>query len=226
MQHHACFALAGVNAVPVFAGIEQFIHVNQPRPHRRDRVHAELDAQLAANDLEQLRLTAVRVEKQYFADAGTMHAFAELEPDPRQRFVGQRQCARESEVLVGFADGHHRQHKRGVVGRHQFDRARDDTCIDRGIDPDRQMRAMLFDRTDRKDGHNAIRVDVGEVLRGQIPPPTRLKDHASSPAIRARPFETILAKFVRSLRIEHAKPSLESTLIRQARCLLGNTKPS
>ena len=185
MQHNARFALAGVNSMFVFVAVEQRVHVDQPRPHCRYREHAELDAQIAANDLEQLRLTAVRVEKQHFANAGAMHAFAELEPDPCQRFVGQSQCARESEVLVGLADGHHRQHQRGAVGRHQFDRARDDAGIDRRIDPDRQMRAMLFDGADRKDCHNALRVDVSEILRGQIPPPTRFKHHALSPAYGA-----------------------------------------
>src|SRR3979490_3015741 len=82
MQHNACFALAGVNSMLVLVGVEQRVHVNQPRPHRRYREHAELDAQIAANNLEQLRLTAVRIEKQYLADAGAVHPSADVEPEP------------------------------------------------------------------------------------------------------------------------------------------------
>ena len=64
--------------------------------------------------------------------------------------------AGKSEVLVGLADRHHRQHQRRTIRRHQLDRARDDAGIDRGIDPDRQMRPVLFDRADRKDRHRAL----------------------------------------------------------------------
>ena len=123
-------------------------------------------------------MSAVRIEEKKLANPGAMHALAELEPGPPHGLVGQRQRTRESEVLVGLADRHHRQHKGGAIGRHQFDRTGDDTCIDRCIDPDRQMRSVLFDRADRKDCHDALRVEIAKILRGQIPPPMRFKDHA------------------------------------------------
>jgi hypothetical protein len=162
MQHHAGFALAAMNAMPVFVGVEQPIHVDQPRPHHADREHAELDAQIAADDLQQLRLAAMRVQEQDLADAGAMHAFADFVPDPAKGLVRQGQRARKRQMLVGLSDRQHRKHQGGAIRRHQFHRPRHDAGIDRGVDPDRQMRSVLFDGTDRKDRDHALRIETRE----------------------------------------------------------------
>src|SRR5439155_11642014 len=41
---------------------------------------------------------------------------------------------------------------------------------DRGIGHDRQMRAVLLDRRDRKDGHRCVRVERGKLARLQLAP--------------------------------------------------------
>ena len=80
-------------------------------------------------------------------------------------------------MLIGFSDRHHRQHQRRAVGWHQFDCARHDAGVDRGVDPHRQMRSVLLNRGDGKDRNHTFRVEAGEVLRRQIPPPMRFQNH-------------------------------------------------
>ena len=72
----------------------------------------------------------------------------------------------------------------GVIGstvsartalRQQFDRARDDAGIDRGIDPHRQMWPMLFHRANGKHCDGSFAIEPREIDGRQIPPPTR--DH-------------------------------------------------
>jgi hypothetical protein len=120
----------------VFSDLEQIVHVNQPRPHHRYRKHAKPDAQIPADNVQELRLAAVRVEKKKLANPSAMYAFTKFKPGSRKGSVRQRQRTWESKMLVRLADRHHRQDERGAVGRHQFDRARDNTCIDRCIDTD------------------------------------------------------------------------------------------
>jgi len=92
-------------------------------------------------------------------------------------------------------------------------------ALDRRIDPDRQMRAMLFDGADRKDCHDAFRVDVGEVLVVSSHHQCDLRAHASSPAL-GRSRYGHAANPVRRLRMSMRAVSSKH-FIRQARCLLA-----
>jgi hypothetical protein len=81
-------------------------------------------------------------------------------------------------MFVGLADRGHRKHKRRTVLRHQLDRAGHDACVDRGIDPNRQMWAVLFDRPDGKHRDGPLAVEPRKIDCSQIPPPTR--DHTEA----------------------------------------------
>jgi hypothetical protein len=59
--------------------------------------------------------------------------------------------------------------------RHQLDRAGHDTRVDRGIDPNRQVRPVLFDRADGKHRDGSFAIEPRKIDCRQIPPPPR--DH-------------------------------------------------
>ena len=76
----------------------------EPAPLRGGDQHAEPHAQLARDDADHIVVAAVRIDDDQLAQAGAMHALADLAPDPGEvvRRVGDR--AGRAQMLVGFAD--------------------------------------------------------------------------------------------------------------------------
>ena len=117
-----------------------------------DDEHVAAHAQVARHDVGDLRLAAVAVEQHELAHACAGDALADLGPQPDQRLGRKRERAGIGDVLVRLADGHRRQERHRQVGRQQLHRPRDHAAIDRRVDLDRQVRAVLLDGRHWQDG--------------------------------------------------------------------------
>ena len=71
MQHDAGFHRAAVNAVTQLHGVEEIRHLGDAVPRAVHRQHPQAHAQLAADDVDELRLAAVGVEENDAPAAGT-----------------------------------------------------------------------------------------------------------------------------------------------------------
>src|SRR6267154_1484302 len=104
MKHDAGLDRTAMNAVPEFRRVEQIAHVDDVEPGTVNGKHAEPNPQITAQDVDELRLPAMRIEDDDAAAPGAVHALGQIEPEPRQRFVRDAERPRKGNVLVGFAD--------------------------------------------------------------------------------------------------------------------------
>ena len=104
MQHERGLDVAGVNAM---AGVEGRIEARrqaEPAPLRGGDQHAEPHAQLAPDDADHIVVAAVRIDDDQLAQAGAMHALADLAPDTSEIVRRIRDRAGRAQMLVGFSD--------------------------------------------------------------------------------------------------------------------------
>src|SRR5260221_9673492 len=147
-----------------------FLRREEPRnPSERRKIaahheHRVPDAEVARDDLHDLRLAAMAVHQDEFAQPGTVDAFTDLGPQPDQGLGAQRQSPGKGLVLVRLADLHRRQHE-DAVG-HQRHRRAHDALIDDRVDAERQMRPVLLDRGDRQNSDDTLDIERGREIRG------------------------------------------------------------
>ena len=111
MEHHGGLDSAAVDAVLHLGRREKPVRQAGAEPAAHHDEHLQPDPQVAGDDVHDLRLAAVAVEQDQLADTGAVDALADLGPDADQGFRRQRQGTGESLMLVGLADGHHRQNQ-------------------------------------------------------------------------------------------------------------------
>src|SRR5215472_14835197 len=136
----------------------------------RDDQHAEPYAQIARDDADHIGIAAVRIGDHHLAQAGAMHAFADLEPAANEIVGRMGDGAAGAQMLIGLSDrlGGKEQHAQivGQTRQHGLDQA----LGDRGIGHDRKMRAMLLGRGDRQDRKRGIRIKPGKFARLELRP--------------------------------------------------------
>src|SRR6266851_3206532 len=93
-EHERGLDLAGMNAVREFLVGEQTLGIAEPVPGGGDHEHAEADAQIARDDIDDRRIAAVRIDDDELLDARAVHALADLGPGADRAFCRKRQRAR------------------------------------------------------------------------------------------------------------------------------------
>src|SRR5262249_3677218 len=127
-------------------------------------------AQIARYDADHIGIAAVRIGDHHLAQAGAMHAFADLEPAANEIVGRMGDGAAGAQVLIGLSDrlGGKEQHVEivGQTRQHGLDQA----LGDRGIGHDRKMRTVLLGRRDRQDRKRGIRIKPGKFARLELRP--------------------------------------------------------
>ena len=172
MQHERSLDVAGVNAM---AGIEGRIEARrqpEPAPLRGGDQHAEPHAQLAPDDADHIVVAAMRIDDDQLAQAGAMHALADLAPDTSQIVRRIRNRAGRAQMLVGFSDRLRGQEQYAELVGKSREHGTDHALGDRGVGHDRKMRAMLLGGGDRQDRKGGIGIESGELARLELRPET------------------------------------------------------
>src|SRR5262245_36621761 len=115
MEHERRLDVAGVDAVDkVEVGIKPR---GQPEtaPLGGDDEHAEAHAQLPRDDADDIDVAAVRVGNHHLAQAGAMHAFADLDPAAHEIIRQMADGAGGTQMLVGLSDRLHRQDEHAEI---------------------------------------------------------------------------------------------------------------
>ena len=171
-EHERGFDIAAVDAVLFLVGRERAVRIAEAVPANRDGEHAEPRTQVARHRFHGGDVAAMARHQHELAHAGARQAFAELGPG-RHRGRG-RQCerARKRQMLRRNADALHRQKRDGQVGGQKLLYARQIGFGDIGIDAERQVRAVLFDRGQRqhRDPARSRAGRPGNVLPGHLHP--------------------------------------------------------
>ncbi len=159
--------------------IERARRVAEPVPRGGHHQHPVADPQVAGNEVHRRHVAAMAGDDHQLAQAGAVEAFADLGIGADDRLRRKRQRAGVSDVLVRLADFLHRQEADRQVVRQKLMDAREVGFGDVGIDPEREMGAVLLHRRHRQDRDPAPGVGFGQVRPCHVHPVT-LRQHLSA----------------------------------------------
>ena len=181
IEHQRRLDVARMDAVLRFDRVVHAVRQTEPAPVRGDREHRAAHAQFARRGRDHRGVAAVRIGEDELAQAGAMHALADLDQHAQQRVGRQCQRAGRQDVLVRLADRLHRQHQHADVVGQPLPQHREHAVRDRGVGHHRQMRPVLLGRRDRQNRNRVGGVETFEILRGQFAPEKCTSRHVSSP---------------------------------------------
>ena len=127
---------------------------------------------MARDDIEHLRLSAMRIQQQQPAYPGARDALAQLDQQMGEGLGGEKQRAGIGDMLLALADALDRQRRDRQVGGGRRQGAIEQFAVDAAIDEHRQMRPVLLDRTDRKHGDGVSRQPAELRPAHVLPAPT------------------------------------------------------
>ena len=139
-----------MNAVLELVGREQPWRRAEAKVGRSHDHHFQVHTQPLGNDVDDLRLAAVTVEDHHFTKAGPRDRVADLAPQADQGFGRCRECARKVAMFQAVADRLGRQDQHRDIVWHPLQHSTHDAITDGGVGAERQVRAMLLNRSDRQ----------------------------------------------------------------------------
>ena len=98
-----------MDAVGALGLAEQAVRIAEAAPRGVHRQHVVAHAQLPRREIDQRDVAAMAVDDDELADAGAMHALADLDEGAQRGFGRERQRAAKRPVLVRRADRLHGQ---------------------------------------------------------------------------------------------------------------------
>jgi hypothetical protein len=110
------------------------------------RSQAEFSAQVAGHDVDQRRVPAVGIVENEFSEAGLGQAGSEVPQHGHERSGAERECSRETDVLVALAVMHGRQGVDGQIGGQFAQRVSEQQIVDQRVGGQGQVMPVLFDR--------------------------------------------------------------------------------
>ena len=137
-----------------------FVEQGQVEPARAVDQQVETGAQVARDQIHDAGMATVAVEDQQLAHAGARDRFADVGPEPQHGLGPQRERAGKALVLGAQPDRLGRQDVGRTGCRQMRPGCRQDPLDQIGIDRQRQMRAVLFDRGNRQHGNGALGIEA------------------------------------------------------------------
>ena len=132
---------------------------------------AKLRSQIVDDAPQRVFVAAMRVQQHDLREAVTKHRAHDALDHGRERRIIQGDGAAKTHVMFGQAGPQHRQHDhRLAAGRDLRRGSRRDGLTQHGVDLDRQMRAMLFERGDRQDHDRVLFGSVAEFVGAEFAP--------------------------------------------------------
>ena len=170
MQHQGGLKIAAMDAVGAFLRRIQALGLAKIAPLAFHHHHPGLHPQLAAQDRDQVQIAAVGIDDHHFFQARPRHRQPDLGPGIKRGFgrIGQR--AFGVDMLVGFADGLHRQDQNVDVLRAGGAQMGEHAFVDVLINTHRQVRPVLFHGGSGQDDDGFFRVHVGKFRSAELGP--------------------------------------------------------
>ena len=170
VQHDRGLDQAAVDAVGQLVGVDEAVRRRPAQIARPHHQHGVACPQALGDDVDDLRLAAVRVEDDELAQAGTRQRGADLRPACDQGLGLVAQRAFVVAMLDAVADRLGRQDQDGRVDVERGKGCGDDPVGNHAVGAQRQVGAVLFDRADRQHGDRRPAIQSRDIAGGQVVP--------------------------------------------------------